>query len=160
VVDLVSHLAAITPTHLGELLVERVRAWRESRVAAPARLLLDGARDRLEEAGEYLGERRRTTVFAVRDRLRAEARHLGDRRSRLALHARHTLAEADAGLRARRRLLAAYDPARRLAQGWAVVTDAAGALVRSVRAVDVGDEVTVRLGDGRLGAKVTTKEAT
>lgn len=160
VADLVAHLSAITPTQLGEVLVARVTAWREARVAAPARRLLDAAHDRVEEASAYVAERRRTTVFAVRDRLRAEARHLADRRSRLSLHARHTLADASGSLAARRRLLGAYDPARRLAQGWAVVTDASGALVRSVAGVGVGDEVSVRVSDGRIGATVTAKEAT
>ncbi len=160
VADLVAHLSAITPTQLGEVLVARVAAWREARVAAPARRLLDAAHDRVEEASAYVAERRRTTVFAVRDRLRAEARHLADRRSILGLHARHTLADASGSLAARRRLLGAYDPARRLAQGWAVVTDASGALVRSVAGVVVGDGVSLRVSDGRIGATVTGKEAT
>lgn len=160
VADLVAHRAAITPTQLGELLVDRVGEWREAHVAAPARAVLGAARDYVAEAEAYVAERRRTTVFAVRDRLRAEVRHLADRRARLGLQARHVLSDARATLDARARLLAAYDPARRLAQGWAVVTDAAGALVRSVESVAVGDEVAVRLADGRLGAVVAGKEAT
>ncbi len=61
-------------------------------------------------------------IFAVRDRLRAEQRHLAATRERLDLHARHVVADAESFLAGVAGSLAAYDPQRRLAQGWSIVT--------------------------------------
>jgi exodeoxyribonuclease VII large subunit len=153
IADLVAHTAAITPTKLGEQIVARVAEWHERHVRDVARRLRDGADATLEEATAYLGERRRTMIFAVRDRLRAEQRHLGATRDRVSLHARHVVSDAGAWLAGRSRLLGAYDPARRLAQGWSIVTRH-GAVVRTLGDVAVGDEVSVRVSDGSFGARV------
>ncbi|MGH9021190.1 MAG: exodeoxyribonuclease VII large subunit [Acidimicrobiales bacterium] len=158
VADLVAHTAAITPTQLGEQLVEIVRAWRARRVSEPARRVLEAATAIVDEATAYAGERRRTMIFAVRDRLRAERRQLGSTRSRLDLHARHRLSDGAAFLAARRRLLSAYDPGRRLAQGWSIATDESGRVVTRVGDVVVGAGLSLRLADGRLGVSVTSKE--
>ncbi len=157
VADLVAHTRAITPTKLGEELVARVSAWDQRNLRQPAQRLVVGLDAVLEEATEYVQERRRTLIFAVRDRLRAEERHLGSLRDRLTLQSRHLLDSATASLATTRQLLAAYDPARRLAQGWSIVTRADGAIVRSLADVATGDEVSLRVGDGRLGAVITTK---
>ncbi|MFI5036310.1 MAG: exodeoxyribonuclease VII large subunit [Acidimicrobiales bacterium] len=159
VADLVAHTAAITPTKLGEHLVSMVTEWRERHVRQVARRLRDGAEATLDEAAAYVGERRRTMIFAVRDRLRAEQRHLGATRARLGLHARHVVGDADAWLGARRRLLAAYDPQRRLAQGWSIVTRD-GAVVRVRGDVAAGDGVSVRVSDGSFDATVTEGRGT
>lgn len=44
-----------------------------------------------------------------------------------------------------------------LARGYAIVTEAQGAIVKSIGSVDVGDEVTVRLSDGTLLCNVQDK---
>jgi exonuclease VII large subunit len=54
--------------------------------------------------------------------------------------------------------LVAYDPARRLAQGWSVVTNAEGAVVKSLEDVATGDDVRVRVRDGSFVATVGEKE--
>jgi exodeoxyribonuclease VII large subunit len=154
IADLVAHSAAITPTKLGESLVARVAEWRLRHVSEVARRLREGADAVLDEAAVYLGERRRTMIFAVRDRLRSEQRHLRATRERVALHARHVVRDAQSFLEARRRLLEAYDPRRRLAQGWSIVTRD-GAVVRSTGDVSVGDGVSVRVSDGSFDASVT-----
>ncbi|OYV59751.1 MAG: exodeoxyribonuclease VII large subunit [Actinobacteria bacterium 21-73-9] len=156
VADLVAHTRAITPTKLGEILVERVRTWREERLRRPAARVRERAGDLLDEADAYVAERRRAVVFGVRDRIRAEERHLASTRQRLVVDARRTLEGARGRLGHHRALLAAYDPARRLAQGWSIVTDASGRVVRDVDAVSVGDEVTVRVATGSFGARVQT----
>jgi len=153
IADLVAHTAAITPTKLGEALVARVAQWRERHVRDVARVLHDGAEAVLDEASAYVAERRRTMIFAVRDRLRAEQRHLLATRSRLDLHARHVVTNAEAWLSGRRRLLGAYDPARRLAQGWSIVTRD-GAVVRAIDGVASGQLVAVRVSDGSFDATV------
>jgi exodeoxyribonuclease VII large subunit len=158
VADLVAHTRAITPTKLGEEVVGLVTRWYASNVQDPSRRLLEYSNDVLNEATAYLGERRRTVVFAVRDRLRAEERHLGSTRERLVVQSRHVLTSASQVLQSNRQLLVAYDPARRLAQGWSVVTNAQGAVVKSLEDVTTGDDVRVRVRDGSFVATVAEKE--
>ncbi len=160
VADLVAHTRAITPTKLGEEVVAIVARWYESNVQEPSRRLLDYSRDVLDEASTYLSERRRTMMFAVRDRLRAEERHLATTRDRLIVQSRAVVRSAELMLQANRQLLVAYDPSRRLAQGWSVVTNDQGAVVRSLGDIGVGDDVRVRVSDGTFGAHVTKKEET
>ena len=157
VADLVAHTRAITPTKLGEEIVTLVDAWRERMVVAPARRLSASAQAVLDEADNYVGERRRTMNFAVRDRLRAEARHLASTRERLDISARRVLEASAASLQSVRQLLGAYDPARRLAQGWSIVTNAHGAVVRALSQLEVGATMSVRVSDGTFISVVTEK---
>ena len=157
VADLVAHTRAITPTKLGEEIVTLVEDWRERSVVAPARRLVAAGQAVIDEAENYLGERRRTMNFAVRDRLRAEARHLGSTRERLDVSSRRIIETSLRTLQSVRQLLGAYDPARRLAQGWSIVTGADGAVVRSLSQLDVGEALHVRVSDGRFISVVTEK---
>ncbi len=157
VADLVAHTRAITPTKLGEEVVNRVQEWRERNVVAPARRASQSGAAVLDEADNYLAERRRTMNFAVRDRLRAEARHLGSTRDRLAVSSRRILEVAARHLATSRQLLAAYDPSRRLAQGWSIITTREGQVVRSLASVAVGDELSVRVTDGSFISVVKEK---
>jgi exodeoxyribonuclease VII large subunit len=154
VADLVAHTRAITPTKLGEEVVALVARWYEANVRAPAQRVLEASNDVVEEATAYLAERRRTMIFAVRDRLRGEERHLASTRQRLVIQSGHLLASATQMLASTRQLLAAYDPARRLAQGWSVVTDRNGAVVKSLEDIAAGDEVRVLVSDGSFDARV------
>jgi len=154
VADLVAHTHSITPTKLGEELAALVATWYERNVRDLAQRVLESTLDVLEEADAYLGERRRTMIFAVRDRLRAEERHLVSTRERLVIQARHLTTSATLLLANQRQLLAAYDPTRRLAQGWSIVTTASGAVVTSRHDVAVGDVVRVLVSDGTLLTQV------
>lgn len=157
VADLVAHTRAITPTKLGEEVVNLVAQWRERNVTAPARRVSQAGTAVLDEAENYLGERRRTMNFAVRDRLRAEARHLDSTRQRLEVSSRRMLEGAARHIESTRQLLSAYDPERRLAQGWSIVTTREGHVVRSLASVSVGDEVLVRVTDGTFISVVKEK---
>jgi exodeoxyribonuclease VII large subunit len=157
VADLVAHTRAITPTKLGEELASRVRAWDQRYLRLPASRLSVALEAVLDEAQEFVNERRRTMIFAVRDRLRSEERHLGSVRERLLLQTRHLLDAATTSLATSRQLLGAYDPERRLAQGWSIVTRADGTLVRHLGDVAVGEAVSLRVSDGRLGATIDSK---
>lgn len=155
VADLVAHTRAITPTKLGEELVARVREWRERHVLVAAQQLRIGAVAVLEEGRILTAQRRRTMVFAVRDRLRSEERHLVATRERIDLQSRRVLESADATLRSTRQLLGAYDPARRLAQGWSVVTTRDGTIVQSIHQAAAGSTLHVRVSDGTIVTNVT-----
>jgi exodeoxyribonuclease VII large subunit len=158
IADLVAHASAITPTKLGEHVVNIVAEWDRVHVRQPALRLHRALEAILEEATEYVAERRRTMIFAVRDRLRAERRHLGALRERLGLQADHVLGDATQSLSSTRRLLGAYDPQRRLAQGWSIVTDERGRVVRSRTEVAPGERLAVRVRDGVIGVEVLEKE--
>jgi exodeoxyribonuclease VII large subunit len=160
VADLVAHTRAITPTKLGEEVVSLVARWYETNVQGPAQRVLEATNDVLDEATAYVAERRRTMIFAVRDRLRSEERHLASTRQRLLIQSGHLLASATQMLTSTRQLLAAYDPARRLAQGWSVVTDSNGAVVKSLADIASGDDVRVLVSDGSFNARVGDMKGT
>jgi exodeoxyribonuclease VII large subunit len=157
VADLVAHTRAITPTKLGEEIVAIVREWHARHVRVPAQRVLDAANAILDEATEYVAERRRTMIFAVRDRLRAEQRHLASTRTSLLTHSRHLLVSSAQALASHRALLSAYDPKRRLAQGWSIATTGDGRVVKSLEDVVVGDSVSVLVSDGSFDSTVNAK---
>jgi exodeoxyribonuclease VII large subunit len=157
VADLVAHTRAITPTKLGEEIAAIVDGWHARHVRVTAQRVLDATAEIIDEATEYVGERRRTMIFAVRDRLRAEQRHLVSTRGGLLVHSRHLLASSAQMLASHRALLSAYDPKRRLAQGWSIVTGRDGTVVTSMADVEVGDAVSVRVSDGSFESTVNAK---
>jgi exodeoxyribonuclease VII large subunit len=154
VADLVAHTRSITPTKLGEEIVTLVASWYEVNVRSNAKRMLNWTEALLDEATEYVAERRRTMIFAVRDRLRAEQRHLVTTHQHLVIQARHLLTTAHQMLAANRQLLSAYDPKRRLAQGWSIVTGPNGAVLSSITGVRVGERVSVRLSDGTFESTI------
>jgi exodeoxyribonuclease VII large subunit len=158
IADLVAHTRAITPTKLGEDIASLVSNWYSNNVRAPARKLLGATQAILDEADEYVAERRRTMIFAVRDRLRAEQRHLESTYQRLLIQGQHLLASATQSLASTRQLLGAYDPKKRLAQGWSIVIDADGLVVRSLDQVLINDDVRVTLSDGTFVSTVKEKD--
>jgi exodeoxyribonuclease VII large subunit len=157
VADLVAHSRAITPTKLGEEIVTIVANWYDAHVRLPAKKIENWTNAVLDEATEYVGERRRTMIFAVRDRLRAEQRQLANTHQHLLVQSRHLLATATQMLAGNRQLLSAYDPKRRLAQGWSIVTRSDGTVVHSVAGVNVGERVRVTLSDGTFESTVNER---
>jgi exodeoxyribonuclease VII large subunit len=157
VADLVAHTRAITPTKLGEEIAALVDGWHRRHVRTPAQKVLDATNGLLDEATEYVAERRRTMIFAVRDRLRSEQRHLGATRGQLLVHSRHLLSTTEQALASTRQLLGAYDPSKRLAQGWSIVTKSDGGVVRTLDDVAIGESVRVLVSDGAFDSTVSEK---
>ena len=157
IADLMAHTRAITPTQLGEEIVALVSEWSERNVRRPARRIMNSVEAVLDESTEYLAERRRTLIFAVRDRLRGEYRHLGTTRERLTMQQRHVMESATLWLHTSRQLLGAYDPKRRQAQGWAIVTNRSGRVVTTTNDVLVGETLRVDVRDGWIGVAVIEK---
>ncbi len=158
IADLAAHTRAITPTKLGEEVVARVGDWRQRRVVIPAGKVLDATTEVLDEATQYLAERRRAMIRAVRERLRSEQRHLEGTRASLATHGRHVIMNAEQALRSRRQLLGAYDPKRRLAQGWSILTNARGDVVTTLADVEVDENVRIMVSDGTLDSRISGKK--
>ena len=74
------------------------------------------------------------------------------------LQSTHLLGAAQQMLASSRQLLSAYDPVRRLAQGWAIVTRVDGRVVKQLDDVTAGDLVRVRLSDGTFDSTVKQKD--
>ena len=110
----------------------------------------------LEEAEDYVSERRRTVVLAVRERVSNERLRLDHARANLGRHAETMLTRERERMSSRRSLLSAYDPLQRLHQGWSLVRDSRG-LISSVETVRVGQTLTVTVADGEIDVTVTEK---
>jgi len=85
-----------------------------------------------------------------RERLRLES----DQARLMQLHPRVLLAGARTQLEQRRELLQALSPQRLLERGFALVHHGDGQLVRSVRQVQAGDALQLRVADGRISTVV------
>jgi exonuclease VII large subunit len=142
---------------LGEEIANIVAQWDQRYLRVPAQKVLTATEAILDEAAEYVAERRRTMILAVRDRLRAEERQLVATRQRLWLQGTHLLDSASQMLTSTRQLLSAYDPKRRLAQGWSIVTGADGSVVRRLADVRLGEVVRVMVSDGSFESTVNEK---
>jgi exodeoxyribonuclease VII large subunit len=130
---------------------------------------------RMEQRIDDLGFRMEN---AVRQQIRGELRHVSDLAGAVMRHdPRQQLAHArghfdacrtrlertlERTLEARRARLGALDarlnslsPLAVLERGYALVLDANGGLVRSVRQLAAGDDVTTRLSDGEFSSRVS-----
>ena len=154
VADMAANYYAITPTELGVHLVQRSTEAYARHVTEPASRLLDAARDVLDEASQRVQSARREILSTARNRLSAEQRTLQHHSSSMIRAARAVVTASADSLASTRQLFAAYDPQRRLDQGWSIVTGADGSVVKSVEQVAVGDEITVRVGDGTIRTTV------
>jgi len=145
-------LLAERPVLRDPVAIVRAAAERAGRLEADLRRALRG---RLDQA------RLRLERLAIRlERLRPD-HVLAGRRERLAVLAqrlegavaRH-VAIAVERTRALERALAAVDPEQVLARGFTYTTNAAGELIRSVNAVQAGDEVRTHVVDGTFRSVV------
>ncbi len=123
-----------------------------SSLAVVLRLRLATARQRLTRAGT------RISSFDLRARAETLRRSIDQQRSALQ-------AALDRRLIAKRHQyekvklqLDERDPLRLLERGYAVACDASGKVLRSPDQVSVGDEISVRLARGELGATVRSKK--
>jgi exodeoxyribonuclease VII large subunit len=175
-IDDVAAVSCSTPTHAAEAAVPlHVAAAREALARGSARLARHGRRAvgerarelaRLSRApGEHVARQRRALHQELRE-LRASSRRRVDaeeratvRRAR-ALSRRAAAAGGPERVSRERRLdglaaaLAAHDPERTLARGYALVEDAAGGPVTDVAAARAAGDVRIRFHDGRIHANL------
>lgn len=128
--DLVADLRASTPTDAAKRIVPSLA----------------------EQAGIVTSLRSRA-VAVLRTRLDRESGFADDARRRLRLHVSHLV---EAGLRDVEHLAArvrALSPAATLERGYAVVTDAGGAIIREASTVPIGERISVRVASGSFAAQ-------
>jgi exodeoxyribonuclease VII large subunit len=175
-IDDVAAVCCSTPTHAAEAAVPvDCRAARSETAAYARRLHRHGRRAILDRAralthysrfpAEQIARHRRHLHQLLRE-LRASAKRAGDAgRSLASVHLlvlRRTTARAGSSDHAKRRselerlalTLAAHDPERTLARGYALVEDRAGEPLTSAAAARAAHDLRLRFRDGRVSAQV------
>jgi exodeoxyribonuclease VII large subunit len=128
---------------------------------------LDDLEQRLILAQRNLLQRRRGELALLESRLRAQSplpriqrlqRETDQLGRQLESAMQQRLKEAGERLAHLAQMLDSLSPLSTLARGYAIVTDSSGKVVTSASSVAVGDEVTARLAQGRLGLTVDRVE--
>ncbi len=150
--DFVADVRAATPSNAAELVVpDRTEvAWQIDAMArsmeGTLRRILDGRRHHMAMALERVHNAVRCTVEAPRELILRFAESFQNFRNTLAtLHERVTRYT---------QLLHALSPQATLQRGYAIAF-VGGKIVKSIRNVRVGDEMTTRVKDGSIGSVVT-----
>jgi exodeoxyribonuclease VII large subunit len=180
VADVVANRVCITPTECGQALVQRVAAWWDARVVAPASRLGRRVPSFLEDAVTRDAAARRHLVAVARHQLRFHRGRLAGRAEGLGRAAPQRVGTLEAGARARaarlgplalghlgrredrvdgwRRLVAAYDVGRQLERGYTLTQRADGSLIRSAGDVAPGGKIVTRFADGTVRSRVEATE--
>ena len=158
IADFVADLRAPTPTAAAEL-------------ASPERLELETVLLELQQnlvrlLSDLINESRwvvqeqagRLLRQSPENRLRIDRQRVDEMLMRGSTHLRHSLRLKREQLGGTVQRLSALNPSAVLGRGYAVVNQADGSVVVSVRQVDTGDELRVQLPDGQFGAQVTDVE--
>lgn len=158
IADYVADLRAPTPSAAAELAVFDYRQFEEQR--RTYELALTRAMQRQLERCRY-----RTEQFRLRLRLHDPVRQVNEKRQRLVdledriqtlmkqrlTDARHRLALAGGRLHG-------LSPLDKISRGYGFLTDESGQRIERAADVAPGDEITVRISDGRIRATVTERE--
>jgi exodeoxyribonuclease VII large subunit len=153
--DLVADYRASTPTDAGKRVVPDARVEMDHLEGARA-LMVAAVSTRVRRERERVADLRARPVLAQpvrmlephRDKLRHALATLRTATVSTVARARGEYASAAASLRA-------LSPQSTLDRGYAVVRDASGKVVTSPSDVSVGDDISVRVASGELGARIT-----
>ena len=156
IADLVADRRAATPTMAAEIAVPD-RAAVKQHIRAQAQALRGAMQQRLQQARDHVVALTQSRAFARPQQLidahRTRVKSLHGRLSRATrhVHARHT-----ADVASLKRQLELLDPERPLRRGFARVEKRGAAIMRA-DALQPGDHVTLRFGDGAVPAEVTNR---
>ncbi|WP_395696352.1 exodeoxyribonuclease VII large subunit [Nocardioides sp.] len=156
--DLVADVRASTPTDAAKLVVPDVA--EELRNVVRARERLRGALGGLlarEQAG-LDALRARPALADPRTLLDARGEEVAQLRDRARRSLRHHLDRATDEVAHQRARARALSPLETLRRGYAVLQDADGHVLTSVSGVAAGQQVSVRVADGRVHATTTSTE--
>ncbi len=152
--DFVADLRAATPSNAAELAVPDQMELRQS-LAARQTMLITLISKRLKQ------ERQRVAALGQARCLRSPTNYINDRRLLLDYTHRRLSAASTKLLNVSRerfvRLTAKLDamsPLKVLGRGYAMAQDESGKMIQSVRSLSPGDQLTVRLADGRVITRV------
>ncbi len=152
----------------GDWLAARVRQLHPGHRLRQQAQRLDELEQRLARAAGGLLARRRDRTALLAERLRrsdprpwlaAMRDQTESTRARLAAAIGRRLTAARQGLESLDRALRGIGPESTLARGYAIVTTADGAIVRSAATVGDGQRLGVRVADGEFGVEVTRESS-
>ena len=154
--DFVADLRAATPSEAAERAVPDSEEWK-SRFDNAAKMLRDGLKKTVEAKR---AEMEKYSIFAAKD---AVLRSLDDLRQTTDLMssqleaAYKLLCERKRGELAKNTaLLEAYSPLKVLSRGYSITFGKNGTVLKNSKDIKIGDNVTVKLEKGEIGAKVET----
>jgi exodeoxyribonuclease VII large subunit len=152
------HLKELT-THMGfRRLEELLRRHRQQTDEMTARLAeaLEGRIGQLRH--RYTIAATRIASFDLRARIRSLGLRLVQRSAELGVRMERLLVGKIQRLETLTVQLDERSPLRVLQRGYAICTDASGNVIRAAEQVNIGADITVQLGRGRLGAEVKRRE--
>lgn len=126
---------------------------RRLNVAVQSRISIDRSGVALSTRANRIAHRATTAVITANDQLNRDVARLAALSRRSVDHSLHRLELIDVSIAAR-------DPRRLLAQGWAIAHDHDGRLLRSADQVNVGETVSITLSHGIVTTAVTDIEPT
>ncbi len=139
-------------------LTDKVREMRYRFESLDARLdpsnaldEIEDLRNRVEVSLERISLRSVATLDSGRDRLRS----IGDRPEVSVSNALSRIRDA---YESQSKQLEGLNPYNVLNRGYSMITAADGKVITSIGSLSVGDEVTIRLRDGKAGAEIKSKE--
>lgn len=150
--DFVSDLRAPTPSAGAEILTE---AWLElSQSLDQMQARLKVGIDREIQSKRRLLQNLAVRVRSPRDKLREQAQRADELYLRLERAMSLTLERRRSKLQSAALTLEALSPLKVLGRGFTLVSDVAGALIRSVHGLKAKDSIQIRLVDGVVHARV------
>ncbi len=158
--DFVADLRAATPSNAAELAVPDQDALRQnldSMMSAMATVL----NRQIQSAQKHLG------VLSQSAALRSSDGYLQQRESSLEILTNRMIAAQNQYISRKNQQYAtvvskldAMSPLKVLSRGYAMAQDERGEVVRSIKQVNLGERLSIRLSDGKLSAVVMNKEET
>lgn len=158
IIDYVADLRAPTPSAAAELAVWQLEAVEER---------VDGYRLDLEhQMRRHLAQTRsRTETLALRlryvspeNQLNTKRQYAVDLEERLTLHMQRALRETKHRLQLLAQQLEAYSPLKKLGEGYSLVTDEGGKVVRDFAQIETGMRLTLRMLEGDVITRVEEKQ--
>mgnify|MGYP001176715255 CR=1 FL=1 len=158
--DFAADLRAPTPSAAAELATPITADDLRTRVILFRDSLLSSTKQQLTSSVETLGALKRQLAAGIPqsrvDSLRQHVDMLRERTYRMVVHQMRLQRTQLDGIR---RTLQNAGPAQTLARGFAIVTSAAGTIVRDARQVQPGEPLTIRLARGTIRARADKSEA-
>ena len=158
--DFVADLRAATPSNAAELAVPDQDALRQN-LDAMTTAMATALNRQIRSAQQHLD------VLSRSPALKSPDGYLEQRRKSLELLSNRLVAAQTQNITRKNQQyiaavskLDAMSPLKVLARGYAMTQNSAGDVIRSVKQVEAGERLTVRLSDGNLSATVMNKEET
>jgi exodeoxyribonuclease VII large subunit len=152
--DFVADLRAATPSNAAELAVPDQDALRQQ-LDSMAAAMASGLHRQVRSARQHLD------VLSKSPALMSPMGYLNQKKQNLELLRNRLISAQNRSVDRRKRYyveltakLDAMSPLKVLTRGYAMAQAADGTVIRSVKQVDSGDEITVQLSDGRISATV------